>query len=53
MARIISTCGRKACCPQILEKDGQYQIFDEVEKWQTHFMSKDELIKLGKAIESL
>lgn len=53
MSKIINVCGRKACCPQILEQDGLYQIYDEKERWQTNFMTKEMIKKLGKTIDNI
>jgi len=53
MSKIINTCGKKACCPQILEEAGQYKIFDEEKDWATEFMSKKELKNIGKAINKI
>jgi hypothetical protein len=53
LGNIINICGRKACCPQILEENGQYQIFDEAENWKTNFMTKEKIKQIGKTINKL
>ena len=51
MSNIINVCGKPSCCPQIKEEEGMYQIFDASENWKTHWMSKDQIKDLGKAID--